>query len=370
MVQWLFGVTAVVLLYGVTAQSNVTQGVNTGFSVRLMAGSGPNEGIVEVTQEGKRGPICNPYWDINDATVVCRQLGYPLATLASTGQRFESRIYDTHLEAVSCQGNEYRLDDCSRGSWVSQPCSDRDTAAVICSSIGEFSVRLMGGPSRFEGRVEVYHIHAGTQPMWGTICNDYWDIYDAQVVCRQLGYGNAKAAVDDGDRLYGMGSGPVLLESVTCYGTESTLASCLTPGWHVHNCGHNEDAGVICEYADTSYVWLSPLAVTFIVIGSLLAFCVVIGCIVCCISSVTKKKQRRTASSPEPPVSFAASNQAATVETAGASPGYSLPIQQFQPPPGYVLTTTTASGGTPGFTTITPMPPPPPYAETPNAEKS
>ncbi|XP_038056795.1 deleted in malignant brain tumors 1 protein-like [Patiria miniata] len=380
MLYWLFAVTALVFVSDVAAQSsNVTQAVTTGFNVRLIAGSGPNEGIVEVSYEGKRGTICNPYWDINDATVVCRQLGYPLATLASTGKRFDSMAYDTHLEAVSCQGNEYHLADCSRGSWVSEQCSDRDTAAVICSSIGEWSVRLMGGPSRFEGRVEVYHIHADTQPMWGTICNDYWDIYDAQVVCRQLGYGNAQVAVDDGDRLYGKGTGSVLLETVTCYGTESTLASCLTPGWHVHNCGHNEDVGVICEYADSSYVWLSPLAITFIVIGSLFGFCLIVGLIMCCFSALSKKKRRRRTgsrnqTSTNPPVSYAASNQATTIDTAGSSPGYTIPIQQFTPPPGYVLTTSGAVGGAPGFTTIAPMAPiapPPPYAELPNnSEKS
>lgn len=102
-------------------------------------------------------------------------------------------------------------------------------------------VRLVNGPHRCEGRVEVEQ-----EGRWGTVCDDGWDMKDVAVVCRELGCGAAKhtpiamlypPVVDE--------ALPVLIQVALCNGTEKTLAEC--DQVETFDCGHDEDAGAVCE---------------------------------------------------------------------------------------------------------------------------
>ena len=110
-------------------------------------------------------------------------------------------------------------------------------SAAAAYYLGEGDMRLVGGSGPHEGRVEVYHNGA-----WGTVCSYGWDLQDATVVCRQLGYGRAVAAL----AAYGGGSGPIWYDHVHCSGSEASLTQCAHRGLGVHYCDHSEDAGVIC----------------------------------------------------------------------------------------------------------------------------
>ncbi|KAM6963047.1 galectin-3-binding protein B-like [Aplochiton taeniatus] len=101
-------------------------------------------------------------------------------------------------------------------------------------------MRLVGGKLFSEGRVEIYY-----NGQWGTVCDDNWDMAEAQVVCRHLNFPSALAAIDGG--VYGQGSGPIWMDDLNCDGTEKDLSRCGFKGWGVTDCSHSEDAGVVCE---------------------------------------------------------------------------------------------------------------------------
>ena len=106
----------------------------------------------------------------------------------------------------------------------------------------ENNVRLVGGTSDSEGRVEILYRGA-----WGTVCDDGWGIQDANVVCRSLGFPGASAAVSFAG--FGQGTGDIVLDDVTCRGTETSILDCGNRGLGVNDCRHTEDAGVRCNRA-------------------------------------------------------------------------------------------------------------------------
>ncbi|XP_046863558.1 lysyl oxidase homolog 3A-like [Xenia sp. Carnegie-2017] len=98
------------------------------------------------------------------------------------------------------------------------------------------SVRLRGPESSIgKGRVEVFY-----NGEWGTICDDGWDINDAKVVCRQLGYDYYFRALLGGNIPYG--GRRIWLDDVSCVGNESNITSCSHRGWGTHYCDKSEDA--------------------------------------------------------------------------------------------------------------------------------
>ncbi|XP_068434777.1 galectin-3-binding protein A-like [Clinocottus analis] len=103
----------------------------------------------------------------------------------------------------------------------------------------EGDVRLFDGGAA-DGRVEIYH--DGT---WGTVCDDDWDMAEAQVVCRQLGFPGANSVVFG--KIYKKASGPIWLDDLKCKGTEKYLSTCAFTNWGATDCSHKEDVGVLCE---------------------------------------------------------------------------------------------------------------------------
>ncbi|NWX23955.1 MARCO protein, partial [Aegotheles bennettii] len=90
---------------------------------------GGRKGRVEIFYQGSWGTICDDGWSVQDATVVCRMLGYNRATSAFTAKAGTGRIW---LDDVNCSGNEYSIFECQKRDWGVNNCSHNEDAGLEC----------------------------------------------------------------------------------------------------------------------------------------------------------------------------------------------------------------------------------------------
>ena len=96
-------------------------------------------GQVQVGFRGAWGYVCDTNWDIQDAAVVCRQLGYQGAITATVGSAFwNGMAYRIWLRNVHCFGYESSLKDCPHNLWGFTSSSSCGLAGVVCD--GEYTL--------------------------------------------------------------------------------------------------------------------------------------------------------------------------------------------------------------------------------------
>ncbi|KAM5151740.1 scavenger receptor cysteine-rich type 1 protein M130-like [Mantella aurantiaca] len=211
--------------------------------LRLVGGGSECEGRVEVKHRGEWGTVCGVNWRRQEAAAVCRQLGCNFTDIAQVkAASFGAGSGRIWLSHVKCARDEPDLWSCQHRMWGIGRCKHQDDAGVICSA-APTELRLVGGDTECEGRLEVKH-----RGEWGTVCGESWQDKDAAVVCRQLGCNSS-----DGEAAlvmatsFGPGSGKIWLSDVTCAGEESDLWQCRHQMWGNPFCQHKQDVGVICE---------------------------------------------------------------------------------------------------------------------------
>uniref|UniRef100_K1QGZ3 Deleted in malignant brain tumors 1 protein n=1 Tax=Magallana gigas TaxID=29159 RepID=K1QGZ3_MAGGI len=209
--------------------------------VRLVEGPTQYEGRLEVYKSGRWGTVCDDGLNNKLSVVVCRSLGLSWKTSVAYGNaKYGEGSGPIWLDNVNCSGSETSITECIHNGWGSHNCHHNEDVSIKCLPPFEGLVRLVGGPTQYEGRLEVYK-----SGRWGTVCDDILNNSLSVVVCRSLGlpwktseaYGNAK---------YGEGSGPILLDNVNCSGSETSITECIHIGWGSHDCGHSEDVSINC----------------------------------------------------------------------------------------------------------------------------
>ncbi|XP_065440784.1 scavenger receptor cysteine-rich type 1 protein M130-like [Chrysemys picta bellii] len=217
-------------------------------------------GRLEIFYNGTWGSVCYNQMSGVTPEIVCKQLN-----CGDRGQIAKDFAYGagsgpTWLDHVACTEQHRSLWQCPSDMWKQQSCDNRaEETHISCSGQKEKTpqalfaecpnttsctdrekLRVVGGENRCSGRVEVWY-----RGSWGTVCDDSWDMADANVVCKQLGCGSAVSA--PGEAAYGEGTGPIWVETLNCRGTESSLWECPAKPWGESNCGHKEDVAVNCS---------------------------------------------------------------------------------------------------------------------------
>ncbi|XP_014067174.1 lysyl oxidase homolog 3B isoform X9 [Salmo salar] len=237
--------------------------LKTTSTVRLKGGAKLGEGRVEVLKNNEWGTVCDDRWTLLSASVVCRELGFGSAKEALTGARMGEGMGPIHMNEVQCLGTEKSMWNCGFKNITSEDCQHLEDAAVRCNTpymALENSIRLTGGRTRYEGRVEVLSTEANGTGSWGLICGGAWGTKEAMVACRQLGLGYANNGLQETWYWDSSNVTEMVMSGVKCTGSEMSLSHC-----HHHrtiSCQKTAakfSAGVICSETASDLVLNAPL---------------------------------------------------------------------------------------------------------------
>lgn len=235
----------------------------TSTNVRLKGGAKVGEGRVEVLKNNEWGTVCDDRWNLQSASVVCRELGFGSAKEALTGARMGQGMGPIYMNEVKCVGQEKSIWNCPFKNITSEDCQHMEDAAVRCNVpyMGlENTIRLTGGRTRYEGRVEVLSSDPNGTQSWGLICGENWTTKEATVACRQLGLGYANQANQETWYWDSSNVTEMIMSGVKCTGNEMSLSQCQ---YHktvsCQRAAAKFAAGVICSETASDLILNAPL---------------------------------------------------------------------------------------------------------------
>uniref|UniRef100_A0A8B9R1C7 SRCR domain-containing protein n=1 Tax=Anas platyrhynchos TaxID=8839 RepID=A0A8B9R1C7_ANAPL len=269
-------------------------------------------GRLQVFYNGTWGSICSNSMTTETVSLVCKELGCGNEGELETDSNYAELSGITWLNHVECGKSSSSFWQCPSASWNPQSCTDRrEETNITCNERPQVAacpnstsctdrekIRAVGGKDGCSGRVEIWH--RGT---WGTLCDNAWDMRDAEVACRQLGCGPVVYAL--GQAAAGEGTGPMWL--MECRGTELSLQDCWAQPGDSAACQHKADAAVHCSGEQWGWeTWLGAwqgagLGILPVVI------CIILGALLCLLLALlagqvrSARARRRGGSFPSGP---------------------------------------------------------------------
>ncbi|XP_038549771.1 scavenger receptor cysteine-rich type 1 protein M160-like isoform X2 [Micropterus salmoides] len=198
--------------------------------VRLVGGASRCSGMLEIKQQGEWKPVAERDWNLRLAGAVCGQLdcGSALST-----RRIKTPSYSKHTWGKKSDCDASTVMKCFTKLLYSS-----SVLQITCSE----SVRLVNGTNLCSGRLEVK-----SNQSWSSVCEDDFDLQDAEVVCRELDCG-APSVFKGG--LYGEVETPVWMRTLQCDGSESALLDCGSSGSARNTCSPGRAVGLTCSDPD------------------------------------------------------------------------------------------------------------------------
>jgi hypothetical protein len=135
----------------------------------------------------------------------------------------------------------YCADGCDNDGDGVFDCDDSGCCSALAGSCPS-GTRCASGPAEevlarnSSGYLEVYYMG-----QWRPVCDDSFDMTDANVACRMLGYSTASSF-----RTVTGASDLFWLDELRCTGSESSLADCPRSDWGVEDCSASESVQVVC----------------------------------------------------------------------------------------------------------------------------
>uniref|UniRef100_A0A8B9T4J5 SRCR domain-containing protein n=1 Tax=Anas platyrhynchos TaxID=8839 RepID=A0A8B9T4J5_ANAPL len=236
------------------------------FTALRLENSDGCSGRLQVFYNGTWGSVCSNSMTTETVSLVCKELGCGNEGDLETDSNYAKLSGTAWLDHVECGKSNSSFWQCPSASWDPQSCTDRrEETYITCNERPQVAacpnstscterekIRTVGGKDGCSGRVEIWH--RGT---WGTLCDNAWDMRDAEVACRQLGCGPAVYAL--GQAAAGEGTGPMWL--MECRGMELSLQDCWAQPGDSGACQHKADAAVHCSGEQWGWeTWLGACA--------------------------------------------------------------------------------------------------------------